>query len=601
MKITNDDFNFDNNRDMKDVKLRIINEKRENNRDKLSRVTSEKYSKNSLENSSSKKTVKEEKNAIESDSNISKSVKVKLIGLNNNKYIVKGKNEKMEKDYEQLKLSKDIYINEIMKLRNELDIANTKLIKELKEKNNLLRLYEEMSSRLNSSNFKTFNEKDKIKNKSKITSSKNYFEEDLLKLLELKEKEYNNLLKENLILKNDNKKLKDEIKKYKTSEKVELIKQNNDKDRQIHELKKLNEENKRLLNNLKYEKIIKNLNKEMDKKEEIINNLNDKLNTFKLRRRENIFNNSFNLKLNNINNYSNQRYPNNQFHSFSRLDSKKELKKNKSDILKRGNTFYTLFDEKERNAINTLFDSVEDLNNFKAKIENIEKRNNNVEIMLKNENNELIRKNRQKEEIIRELNEKEKENLKRISDCKLQLKTNQNINDRLEKIIKRKDETENIYIELIKKKEEEVQKLINEKQMLIETIQKNKEDIRRLNMMKNREKDLQSFKDELGVINVLDIDKVLKPRKKSYTLPLSIQKNDYLYFKGLPSMNRVSETQEEDEDSKESTESKESRESKESESKESKEKKIVNIKPKQIKEEKKDERKYRLCKCKKEK
>ena len=137
--------------------------------------------------------------------------------------------------------------------------------------------------------------------------------------------------------------------------------------------------------------------------------------------------------------------------------------------------------------------------------------------------------------------------------------------------------------------------------MLIETIQKNKEDIRRLNMMKNREKDLQSFKDELGVINVLDIDKVLKPRKKSYTLPLSIQKNDYLYFKGLPSMNRVSETQEEDEDSKESTESKESRESKESESKESKEKKIVNIKPKQIKEEKKDERKYRLCKCKKEK
>ena len=188
MKITNDDFNFDNNRDMKDVKLRIINEKRENNRDKLSRVTSEKYSKNSLENSSSKKTVKEEKNAIESDSNISKSVKVKLIGLNNNKYIVKGKNEKMEKDYEQLKLSKDIYINEIMKLRNELDIANTKLIKELKEKNNLLRLYEEMSSRLNSSNFKTFNEKDKIKNKSKITSSKNYFEEDLLKLLELKEK-----------------------------------------------------------------------------------------------------------------------------------------------------------------------------------------------------------------------------------------------------------------------------------------------------------------------------------------------------------------------------------------------------------------------------
>ena len=400
-------------------------------------------------------------------------------------------------------------------------------------------------------------------------------------------------------MKNDNKKLKNEIKKYKTSEKIELMEQNSDKDRQIHELKKLNEENKRLLNNYKYEKIIQNLNKEMDKKEGIINNLNNKLNSLKLRKRENIFNNSFNLKLNNINNYSNQRYQRNQFHSFSKSNSKKELKKNKSDIFRTGNFFYNLFDEKERNAINTLFDSVEDLNNFKAKIENIEKRNNNVEIMLKNENNELIKKNRQKEEIIRELSEKDKENLKRINDCKLQLKTNQNINDRLEKIIKRKDETENIYIELVKRKEEEVQKLIKEKQILIETIQKNKEDIRRINMLKNKEKDLKSFKDELGIINVIDVDKVLKPRKKTYTSPLSIQKNDYLYFKGLSPMNKENESQEENEDSEESRESKEIKESKES--KESKEKKIVKIKQNQVKEEKTNERKYRLCKCKKEK
>jgi hypothetical protein len=227
----------------------------------------------------------------------------------------------------------------------------------------------------------------------------------------------------------------------------------------------------------------------------------------------------------------------------------RELKKNKSDIFKSGSNFYNLFDEKERNAINTLFDSTEELNNFKAKIENIEKRNDHYERMLKNENNELLKKNRQKEEIIRELNEKEKEHLKRINDCKVQLITNRNVNDKLEKIIKRKDETENIYRELLKRKEDEVQKLLQEKIKLIEAIQKNRKDLRRVNMLKSRDKDLQSFKDELGVINVIDVDKYLKPKKNEFSSSLLIQKNDDIYYKGLPTMDRVLETEDENEES----------------------------------------------------
>ena len=289
----------------------------------------------------------------------------------------------------------------------------------------------------------------------------------------------------------------------------------------------------------------------MDKKEGIINSLNNKLTSLslKMKNRESPMNSSFNSKFNYINNYSAQRNKRNLFHSFSKSNVNRELKKNKSDIFKSGSNFYNLFDEKERNAINTLFDSTEELNNFKAKIENIEKRNDHYERMLKNENNELIKINNEKDEIIKGLNIKEKEHLKRINDCKVQLITNRNVNDKLEKIIKRKDETENIYRELLKRKEDEVQKLIQEKIKLIEAIQKNRKDLRRVNMLKSRDKDLQSFKDELGVINVIDVDKYLKPKKNEFSSSLLIQKNDDIYYKGLPTMDRVLETEDENEES----------------------------------------------------
>ena len=75
--------------------------------------------KNSFENTSQYRSFREENahNQInylnESNSNLNRSIKLKLLGLKNN--INKKKNERVEKDIEQLKVLKDIYVKEIMK------------------------------------------------------------------------------------------------------------------------------------------------------------------------------------------------------------------------------------------------------------------------------------------------------------------------------------------------------------------------------------------------------------------------------------------------------------------------------------------------------
>ena len=160
--ITNEEKKQYNDRDIKETKFDYLNEIRENNKERLSQINSDKLSKNSFENTSQYKSVRDDKRdnqtnyLNESDSNLNRSTKFKLLGLKNN--INRKKSERFEKDLEQLKVIKEIYIKEIMKLRNELDNANLKLIKELKEKNNLLRLFDEISNKLNSHVFRTFSE-----------------------------------------------------------------------------------------------------------------------------------------------------------------------------------------------------------------------------------------------------------------------------------------------------------------------------------------------------------------------------------------------------------------------------------------------------------
>ena len=325
---------------------------------------------------------------------------------------------------------------------------------------------------------------------------------------------------------------------------------NEEQKRIIDDLKKLNGEQKRLLDDFKYEQLILHINNEMDKKEGIINELNNKLNSLslKIKDKENKMNKVINLKFNNINNYSAQKNKRNEFQTLCRCRLKSDLLNNNSQILRPRSNFYKLFDEKERNAINALFESNEELNDFKAKIANIEKRN--YERIKKNKNNELVEMYKQKEEIIRELNKKEKEILKRINDCKIQLRTNPKINEELEKIIKKKDELENIYRELLKRKEEEIQKLIQDKIKAKEILQKNSKDIRGINMIKREDEDLQSFKDELGEINEIDIDKNIKPKNNMSSSSLLIQKNDDINYKGLSNIDRMLENKEENEEKK---------------------------------------------------
>ena len=583
---TNEEKKHYNDKDIKETKYNYINENIENNI----------LRKNSFENTSQYRSFREENahNQInylnESNSNLNRSIKLKLLGLKNN--INKKKNERVEKDIEQLKVLKDIYVNEIMKLRNELEIANYKLIKETKEKSKLLKLLDEASNKLNS--YDSYDVKPNVaKNKIRHSPEKNVIEGDLIKLIELKRKEFQELIKENVILKNEIKKLKSEIKQYNNVEKVELLNENRVKDREIKklksdikqynnvekvellnenrekdreinnlkrineeqkriidDLKKLNGEQKRLLDDFKYEQLILHINNEMDKKEGIINDLNNKLNSLslKIKDKENKMNKVINLKFNNINNYSAQKNKRNEFQTLCRCRLKSDLLNNNSQILRPKSNFYKLFDEKERNAINALFESNEELNDFKAKIANIEKRN--YERIKKNKNNELVEMYKQKEEIIRELNKKEKEILKRINDCKIQLRTNPKINEELEKIIKKKDELENIYRELLKRKEEEIQKLIQDKIKAKEILQKNSKDIRGINMIKREDEDLQSFKDELGEINEIDIDKNIKPKNNMSSSSLLIQKNDDINYKGLSNMDRMLENKEENEEKK---------------------------------------------------
>ena len=86
--------------------------------------------------------------------------------------------------------------------------------------------------------------------------------------------------------------------------------------------------------------------------------------------------------------------------------------------------------------------------------------------------------------------------------------------------------------------------------------------------MKNKEKDLLSFREELGVINIIDVDKVLRMDKKFS--PLSILKTDELNYltAGMPE----SKIQENDE-IKEKTEKKEKTASKKKKKKAKEEKK----------------------------
>ena len=85
--ITNEEKKQYNDRDIKETKFDYLNEIRENNKERLSQINSDKLSKNSFENTSQYKSVRDDKRdnqtnyLNESDSNLNRSTKFKLLGF----------------------------------------------------------------------------------------------------------------------------------------------------------------------------------------------------------------------------------------------------------------------------------------------------------------------------------------------------------------------------------------------------------------------------------------------------------------------------------------------------------------------------------------
>jgi hypothetical protein len=195
--------------------------------------------------------------------------------------------------------------------------------------------------------------------------------------------------------------------------------------------------------------------------------------------------------------------------SNSMVKIKQEEKKNEKKFFISGKNFYKLFDEKEREAIINGFSSQQDLNKFNEKIEIIGNRNKSIEKMMKNENNQLTKENRIKNTKIVDLEEKNKLFERNISGLQNQLKNQKIINEKLVKQINKFNDEKNNYIEIIKQKDEEINKIKAENNKLMSSMKENKKDIDQEQIRKNQEKEMKSFIDELGIIKVYDINKIL--------------------------------------------------------------------------------------------
>ena len=113
--------------------------------------------------------------------------------------------------------------------------------------------------------------------------------------------------------------------------------------------------------------------------------------------------------------------------------------------------------------------------------------------------------------------------------------------------------------------------------------------------MKNKEKDLQSFLDEIGIINVIDIESILKPNKKFPQSSLLIQNKEEITFTGIVTSNNIIQGNEIENEEKEDAKD-------DNINKEKKGKSTNKKKKKKIKEEKKDgESSGSIKLCKREK
>ena len=89
---------------------------------------------------------------------------------------------------------------------------------------------------------------------------------------------------------------------------------------------------------------------------------------------------------------------------------------------------------------------------------------------------------------------------------------------------KKQFDIEKNYVEIIKQKEEEIKKLKEENMKINNILSQMKSDIDKVNIEKNQEKELQNLKDEIGVIEIIDVNKLLNIKKKFSLEDLKIQR-----------------------------------------------------------------------------
>ena len=385
---------------------------------------------------------------------------------------------------------RNVNLQTVNKLKEEINIKDNNLIKISKTNENLRENLKKLSEQVNNLFNQITKQKQFIKKLNEVSKvkEKNSFEEEL-KMKEIQLKSSQNLIE---VLTKENNSLKDKLENYGDfNSKIQLLDSVKFKDQEIEKLiqekkllKKQLEGHKqcesKIENNIKSIKMLTGeIIKSRDKYNKIkndYNNLNLKYKSLEeefkknenTRNKNNSFNqldNIHNVDTNYINNIFQKGFQNtfkeknNDRKNLSLGNLKNKFNKSKSTNNINSNVNYrvsfSLFTENEKKAISTLFNSQNELMAFNKKISILESYKNSSDNLLKSNIKKLQSELSNKEEQIHYLQSKNKENELRLVVSVNQINQTRNLNINLKKKINEQKEVINSVLKDIKKKNEE--------------------------------------------------------------------------------------------------------------------------------------------------
>ena len=379
--------------------------------------------------------------------------------------IIEKEKKKLEIQYneKELKLKNEIengnkkeineYIDNINKLKNELNLKNENLIKISQANGTLRKKLSELSEKVNSLFNNSINQKTIIQKLNTDISNKEKISlEEQLKMKEIQLKSIQNLFD---AVNKENKSLKEKLDIFNNDEgKMKLINELKSKDNEIN---KLNQEKKELKFQLEqhnnclkqyeiYKKEIEDITQELIKYKDKYIKLKleyDKINTKDLNGKNNTNNNNKNLSK------AKKKIEITKISNVNLVQKHLNLSKSETDIKAKQNIKkynFSLFSDIEKKAIFSLFNNKEDLISFNKKISIIESFKNSNENTLKNTIKLLKNELNEKKELIQYLSLKLKENEKMlILSC-----NHYNESDIKKQILKRKIKEQDEIINLLK-------------------------------------------------------------------------------------------------------------------------------------------------------